>query len=113
MATRPAPELVDRFRTILGRFPQAERRTVFGLPAAFVGGNLATAIVGRDWIVRLGPASTRDVIAAGRASSFQPPAGRPMPGFVLVPAADAWDDEAIVEWVGRALAYAGSLPRKR
>jgi hypothetical protein len=35
-----------------------------------------------------------------------------MKGYVLLPAAATADDEAIMDWVGRALAYAGTLPAK-
>lgn len=112
MAPNPSPELVARFSTILDRFPQAQRRKMFGFPAAFVGGNLATGLYGDGWMVRLGPVESQRVIQAGEGAQFEPMAGRPMRGYVLLPVATMWDDGAIVDWVGRALAYAGALPPK-
>lgn len=85
---------------------------MFGFPAAFVGGNLATGLYGEGWMVRLGPVETERVVAAGDGAPFEPMPGRPMKGYVLLPAAAIGDDEAIADWVGRALAFAGSLPPK-
>jgi hypothetical protein len=113
MTPQPSRELTARFTAVLQRFPQAERRQMFGMPAAFIGGNLATGLYGEGWMVRLGPDEALRVVAQGQGSAFEPMAGRPMKGYVLLPAAVAWDDEAIADWVGRALAYTGTIPAKR
>lgn len=112
MAPNPSPELIARFSTILDRFPHAERRKMFGFPAAFVGGNLATGLYGEGWMVRLGPLESQRVVQAGEGAQFEPMTGRPMKGYVLLPAPTIWDDGAIAGWVERALAYAGALPPK-
>jgi hypothetical protein len=85
---------------------------MFGYPAAFVGGNLATGLFGSGWMVRLGPDEAGRVVAAGEALPFEPMPGRRMAGYVLLPVAAAADNDAIVDWVSRSLAYAGSLPPK-
>jgi hypothetical protein len=113
MSMPPAsPELIARFSAILDRFPQAERRKMFGFPAAFVAGNLATGLYGEGWMVRLGPVETARVVSAGDGAPFEPMPGRAMKGYVLLSAEVIADDEAITDWVGRALAYAGTLPPK-
>ena len=113
MTLPPAPQaLIDRFSRILDRFPQAERRKMFGFPAAFVGGNLATGLYGDGWLVRLGKDEASRLVRDGEARAFEPMAGRPMTGYVLLPAGVVADDEAVIDWVGRALAYAGTLPAK-
>ena len=38
------PELVERFAAVMDRYPDAERKKMFGYPAAFVGGNMATGL---------------------------------------------------------------------
>jgi hypothetical protein len=101
-----------RFATVLDRFPEAQRRKMFGYPAAFVGGNLATGLFGNGWMVRLGPEETERVLASGGGRPFEPMPGRPMTGYVLLPAGEVADDGAIEGWVRRALAYAATLPRK-
>ena len=84
---------------------------MFGYPAAFVGGNMATCLFVDRWVVRLPPDEIDDAIATG-AEPFEPMAGRPMKGFVAVPRADVADDTAIRRWVERGVAFAGSLPAK-
>jgi hypothetical protein len=110
--TKSPPALVERFRAVLEEFPDAQRKPMFGYPAAFVGGNMATGLCADTWIVRLPPDEIDAAKAAG-AGTFEPMAGRPMKGFVVVPAADVEDDAKIRGWVERGLAFAGSMPPKR
>ena len=63
-------------------------------------------------MVRLGPDETDRVVAAGDGQPFEPMPGRPMSGYVLLPAGEVADDQAIEGWVRRALGYAATLPRK-
>lgn len=108
---RSPAELVDRFGRILDRFPEAERRKMFGYPAAFVGGNLATGLFADTWMIRLPEAGLAEVKAIG-GTDFSPMAGRPMRGYVVLPAAVVADDAAIEGWVRRALEFAATLPTK-
>jgi hypothetical protein len=105
------PELVDRFAAVLDRYPDAERKKMFGYPAAFVGGNMATGLFADHWVVRL-PDDQIDVAKAAGAGAFEPMPGRPMKAFVVIPASDVADDAAIGRWVERGMAHAGSLPAK-
>ena len=109
--TKSPPELVERFAAVLDEFPQATRRKMFGYPAAFVGGNLATSLFADRWVVRLPDAEAAAATEAG-AGSFEPVPGRPMKGFVLIPLAEVDDDAALRGWVERGLAHARSLPPK-
>lgn len=110
--SKSPPALVERFRAILDRYPDAQQRQMFGYPAAFVGGNMATSLFADRWIVRL-PADEVDAAKAAGASDFEPMPGRPMKGFVAVPAADVGDDAHIAGWVERGLAVAASMPAKQ
>jgi hypothetical protein len=110
--SKSPPSLVERFDAVLERYPQAERRKMFGYPGAFVGGNLATSLFHDRWVVRLPPSEVQAATDAG-ASPFEPMPGKPMNGFVLVPREDVEDDARINEWVERGLARAGSMPPKK
>ena len=110
-AKSPA-ELVARFVEVLDRHPEAERRQMFGYPAAFVGGNMATGLFADKWMVRLPEAEIPSAKARG-ATDFEPMPGRPMKSFVAIPTADVGDDAAIKRWVERGLAHAASLPAKK
>jgi hypothetical protein len=109
--TKSPPDLVERFGRILDRHPEAARKQMFGYPAAFVGGNMATGLFAGRWIVRL--SGEELAAAAGRgAEPFEPMPGRPMKGFVAVPGDDVADDARIDEWVSRGLATAAAMPAK-
>ena len=110
--TKSPPELVERFAAVLDRYPDAERKKMFGYPAAFVGGNMATGLFAERWVVRLPDAEIEPAKAAG-AGAFEPMPGRPMKSFVVIPAADVGDDAAIADWVERGLAHARSMPPKK
>ena len=110
--SKSPPELVERFAAVMDGYPDAARRKMFGYPAAFVGGNMATGLFAERWVVRLPDAEIEGAKAAG-AESFEPMPGKPMKAFVVViPAVDVADDAKIRGWVERGLAHAGSMPAK-
>ena len=106
------PELVERFGAVMDGYPEAERRKMFGYPAAFVGGNMATGLFADKWVVRLPDADIGPAKARG-AGSFEPMPGKPMKAFVVIPAAEVDDDAAISAWVERGIAHARSMPPKK
>jgi hypothetical protein len=107
------PELTDRFGMILERFPELERRKMFGYPAAFVpAGHLVTGLHGSNWIVRLDEDDQAVLRDAGGAD-FEPMPGRPMKGFLSMPNDIVDDDDRVGAWVARAAAHAGTLPPKK
>jgi hypothetical protein len=110
--TKSPPELVERFGAVLDRHPEVQRKPMFGYPAAFVGGNMATGLFANSWIVRL-PASELDDARSRGATDFEPLPGRPMTGFVAIPAGDLADEVKIAEWVARGIARAASMPAKQ
>jgi hypothetical protein len=110
--SKSPPELVERFAVVMDRYPQAVRKKMFGYPAAFVGGNMATGLFADQWVVRLPDDQIEPAKAAG-AGSFEPVPGKPMKAFVAIPAADVGDDAALHAWVERGLAHAGAMPAKK
>ena len=110
--SKSPPELVERFGAVMDRYPAAARKKMFGYPAAFVGGNMATGLFADRWVVRL-PDAEIEPAKAGGAGAFEPVPGKPMKSFVVIPAADVDDDSAIDTWVERGLAHAASLPPKK
>jgi hypothetical protein len=106
------PELVARFEEVLDRFPDATRKQMFGYPAAFVGGNMATGLFADRWVVRL-PDDEIDAAKTAGADSFEPVPGKPMKAFVAIPRTDVDDDTRIGAWVERGLARARAMPAKK
>jgi hypothetical protein len=110
--TKSPPELVERFGAVMDRYPDAERKKMFGYPAAFVGGNMATGLFADQWVVRLPDDEIQPARARG-AGAFEPMPGKPMKAFVSIPKGDIGDDAAIAAWVERGLALARSMPPKK
>jgi hypothetical protein len=110
--SKSPPELVERFSTVMAGYPDAQRKPMFGYPAAFVGGNMATGLFADEWVVRLPEDEIGPAKAAG-AGAFEPMPGKPMKAFVTIPRADVDDDAAIRRWVERGLALAASMPAKK
>jgi TfoX/Sxy family transcriptional regulator of competence genes len=105
-------DLVERFTAAVGDLPGATVRKMFGYPAGFTsGGHLFTGLFGSGWFVRL-PDDARDELAAAGGAPFEPMAGRPMRGYLVMPPAMARDPAAAMPWVRRALEHAQQLPAK-
>jgi len=114
MPMQPSPpELIERFGQVLAHFPAAEPRKMFGYPAAFVGGNLATGLFGDGWMARLPAAVLVAALGSGEAHPFQPMPGRAMTGYAMLAPDIVADDARILDWVARAITYTASLPPKK
>jgi TfoX/Sxy family transcriptional regulator of competence genes len=103
--------LVERFDAVAARHPDAQRRKMFGYPALFVGGNMATGLYEDRWVVRLFDDDLERLLAAGGAP-FSPMPGRSMKGWASLPPDVVGDDAALEPWLERSLAFAWSLPAK-
>jgi hypothetical protein len=101
----------QRFEVGVAGIEGLEQRQMFGYPAAFIGGNLTTSLHRDSWIVRL-PEAEREARVTAGWSDFEPMPGRPMRGYVVMPAEVAADADEARAWVERAAAYVRTLPPK-
>ncbi len=106
------PELVARFDAAAERFPQAQRRKMFGYPALFVGGNLVTGLFADQWMIRLAGHDLAELLTLPGASAFSPMAGRTMKGYAVLPPDVVANDAALDGWLGRAIELGKTLPPK-
>jgi len=106
------PELVARFEAVAARHPAAQHRKMFGYPALFVGGNMATGLFADRWVVRLAAADAEELLRVPGAEPFAPMPGRTMTGWAMLPRDLVADDAELDAWLGRAFANAASLPAK-
>ncbi|HEU5295498.1 MAG TPA: TfoX/Sxy family protein [Burkholderiaceae bacterium] len=106
------PDLIERFTRALPPHAGLVRKPMFGYPAAFANGNMVCGLFQDSVVVRLGKEGSAQAVAAGHAQQFMPMAGRPMTGYVLVPASDAQDPRSLAAWLQRALDYTLTLPKK-
>jgi TfoX/Sxy family transcriptional regulator of competence genes len=109
---KSSPGLVARFDETAARFPEAERRKMFGYPALFVGGNLVTGLFAESWMIRLGDDDRAALLELAGAAPFEPMPGRSMKGYATLPPDVVADDAALGEWVERAVAFGRTLPGK-
>ena len=109
---KSSPELVARFDAAAARFPEAERRKMFGYPALFVGGNLVTGLFAESWMIRLGDADRDALQSMPGAGPFEPMPGKPMKGYATLPKDVVADDAQLDDWVRRSIAFGRSLPSK-
>ncbi|GAC1362979.1 MAG: hypothetical protein NVSMB32_04030 [Actinomycetota bacterium] len=92
--------------------PPAVGRQMFGYPAGFVNGYMFMGLHRDSMVLRLPDEHRAALLAVEGAHVFEPMAGRPMKGFVVVPPSLVAAPETLEPWVAKALAYAGSLPPK-
>jgi len=86
--------------------------TAIGGLAFLVGGNMAIAASGEGGIlVRVDPDETQSLVAKTPAEVMVM-RGRPMEGWLRVPAENVRTKRALAPWVKRGTEYAASLPAK-
>jgi TfoX/Sxy family transcriptional regulator of competence genes len=106
------PDLIERFEAALPEQPGVERRTMFGYPCAFVGGQMFAGLFAESVIVRLSEDERQTALASQGATVFEPMRGRVMREYVVVPDSVAQDGRALRAWLRRALDCATRLPPK-
>jgi TfoX/Sxy family transcriptional regulator of competence genes len=107
---KPSAELVAAFDAVLPGAP-AERRLMFGFPAAFVNGNMFMGLFEESFILRLDDKPRAQLLDSG-AKLFEPMKGRAMKQYVVAPEQIVADRKALAKWAKTAFAYGQSLPPK-
>jgi hypothetical protein len=105
-------ELADRVRGVLASagVRPAEKK-MFGGLSFLIGGNMCCAVLGADLLARVGPAAAGGALAEPATRPFDMGRG-PSKAWVVVAPDGIATDQDLSAWVGRALAYATSLPAK-
>lgn len=109
---KSSPDLIARFAGALPAHPAVQRRPMFGYPCAFANGHMFCGLFQESALVRVGPQRAVALVAAGRATPFEPMAGRAMKAYVTVPESDARDGRALARWFDEALQFTLTLPPK-
>jgi TfoX-like protein len=112
---KSSPELVARFNAALDRHgaPDVTRRLMFGYPAAWVNGNMATGLFAEQWWVSVGDADRDTLLAMPGGGPFEVMPGKAMGRNVKLPPAVLADDGQLDAWLDKALDYTRTLPPKR
>jgi TfoX/Sxy family transcriptional regulator of competence genes len=104
--------LAGRIRLLVGGEDALTEKKMFGGLSFLVGGNMAVAASGQGGLlVRVDPEES-DALRASTPATLMEMGGRSMAGWLRLDSADVASDEALSEWVRRAVSYARSLPPK-
>jgi TfoX/Sxy family transcriptional regulator of competence genes len=110
---KPSPEgLVRTFQQAIQSIPEVQAKKMFGYPAAFIDGHLFAGLHQDSMILRLSDDDQATFLKQKGSRVFEPMAGRPMRGFVVVPPSMIESDEHLSKWIARAHSYTKSLPPK-
>lgn len=110
---KPAPEaLIQRFDVALVSLPGAEKRKMFGYPAALVQGNMFAGLFQDRMILRLAADDRAEFSSRFGATTFEPMPGRPMKEYAVVPRTVLEAPRDLERWLAKSFAFAKSLPAK-
>lgn len=103
--------LVRRVRRLLADQSGVVEKKMFGGLTFMLQGNMCCGVTGDKLVVRVGPDQYEEALAQPgvRPMDFT---GRPLKGFVYASAEACASDDALQDWVTRAVEFALSLPPK-
>src|SRR5262245_30858144 len=103
--------LAKRVRGALAKRRDVVERKMFGGVAFMVRGHMSCGIVGETLMVRIDPGRESAMLQerGARPMDFT---GRPMRGFLYIDPAGVAGSAALRKWVGRAVDFAESRPKK-
>src|SRR5690242_9806307 len=82
---KPSEAIIQTFDAALPDDKRVEKRKMFGMPAAFVNGNMFCSVFQQDIMVKLSAVSIDNWIKNKKAKPFEPMPGRPMKEYIGVP----------------------------
>ena len=103
--------LAQRIREILEEEPGFAEKKMFGGICFLLFGNMVCGIIKEDLIVRVGVDNYANMLKLPYAKKFDL-TGRPMKGWVMVLSEALDSDEALNDWVQRAVSFVQTLPPK-
>jgi TfoX/Sxy family transcriptional regulator of competence genes len=109
---RASDDAKQAFLELVPMGPGVTTKPMFGHMAAFVNGNMFTGLFGDDLFVRVGESDRATLLQKG-GHDFEPMAGRPMSGYVVLPAGWSKATADTRKWMDLALEATGRLPAKQ
>jgi TfoX/Sxy family transcriptional regulator of competence genes len=106
-------ELADRIRELVASQENLSEKKMFGGLAFRIGGHMAVAASGQGGLlVRAGPEQADALLESGIAEPMVM-RGRPMSGWLRVPASAVEAQAELERWVGVGVGHAAGLRPKR
>ena len=110
--SKPPQSLIDLFDESLPSDARVERRKMFGLPVAFVNGNMMAGLFQDQMFARLAPPEKAALEAENGSLTLEPLPGRPMRAYTRLPDAVMEDEDAVAAMLAKALRFTAALPPK-
>ncbi|UCH36988.1 MAG: TfoX/Sxy family protein [Candidatus Bathyarchaeota archaeon] len=104
-------QIADRIRKALRNQPGIVERKMFGGLAFLLYGNMCCGVLGERVMIRTGPDFYETALQKPHVTPMDF-TGRIMRNFVVVGPDGLQSDEELSEWIGYAISFALSLPRK-
>lgn len=106
---KPSDSLIKAFDEALPKTTRVEKRKMFGMPAAFVNGNMFAGLHNQNILLRL-PEKDRATLLKSGWAQFEPMAGRPMKEYLASPA----DIKAaeLKKWLNASYDFVAAKPAK-
>lgn len=103
--------LAERVRNVLKRRKGFSEKKMFGGICFLLNGNMCCGVTTEELMLRLGPEKAAEALEEPhtREMDFT---GRPMKSMVYVMPGGYRDEADLIDWVQRAVKFAGSLPAK-
>jgi TfoX/Sxy family transcriptional regulator of competence genes len=106
------PDLVEAFDALVSPYGRAQRRSMFGYPAAFLAGNMVCGLHEDRLVLRLDPRAAAAAKKRG-ACDFEPMPGRSMRGWIAVPHKLVANHELVERWLESAFRHAAAMPARQ
>ncbi len=104
--------LACRVEEALARESGIVKKKMFGVACYMQHGKAFAGVWNDSLIIRTGPEAYEAALAESFVSEFDI-TGKPMTGWVVVDPDGIDDDKPLREWLGRAIEFARTLPKKR
>jgi len=103
--------LAERVWAALGKLECTSERQMFGGIGYFHCGHMVCGVLGSEVVLRIGSDAYDDALNDPATKRFEP-TGRPMRGWVTIPADRLEDDAHLAEWIRRSVAFVRTLTPK-
>lgn len=110
---KPTAAALDAFQQAVPDDPRAEGRKMFGMPCAFVNGNMFCGVFADGVTLRLGADRRAELSGLDGVGPFEPMEGRPWKEYVFAEAARWGGTDELAGWAREALDHTATLPPKK
>jgi TfoX/Sxy family transcriptional regulator of competence genes len=106
---KPTKATLEAFEAMIPA--EADRKKMFGMPSAFMGGNMFCGVYQNSVVFRLPEAEREELLRLEGAGPFVAQ-GRTMKEYVAIDGKRLPDKSTLRAWAKKSLAYAASMPVK-